>query len=140
MIMIIRIGICQMQRFSKKRQAILDFLSSTTSHPTAEWIYLRLKPEYPDLSLATVYRNLIQLKETGLICSVGTVDGHERFDANTTPHPHIVCLYCGKTDDVPNVSIPDSLIESVTNNTSYTVSGAELRFTGICADCMKRSE
>ena len=32
------------QRFSKKRQAILDVLASTTSHPSAEWVYMQLKP------------------------------------------------------------------------------------------------
>ena len=46
------------KRNSKKRDAILEKLKSTTSHPTAEWIYLELKKDYPKLSLATVYRNL----------------------------------------------------------------------------------
>lgn len=43
---------------SKKRDAILSCLCSTDTHPSAEWIYHRLKPQIPDLSLATVYRNL----------------------------------------------------------------------------------
>ena len=54
-------------RYSKKRTAVYDVLSSTKSHPTAEWIYNRLKPEIPDLSLATVYRNLAQLEADGKI-------------------------------------------------------------------------
>ena len=51
---------------SKKRQAILESLRSVTDHPTAEMIYNRLKPEYPDLSLGTVYRNLAMFLEEGL--------------------------------------------------------------------------
>ena len=47
-----------MKRHSKKRDAILTCLRQTKSHPTAEWIYQKLKPEYPNLSLGTVYRNL----------------------------------------------------------------------------------
>ena len=79
------------QRFSKKRQAIYDCLRSTTSHPTADWIYHQLHPDFPDLSLGTVYRNLSQLKNAGLIQSVGVVAGQERFDANISPHTHLIC-------------------------------------------------
>ena len=43
---------------SKKRAAILACLQNTKTHPTAEWIYQQLKPQIPDLSLGTVYRNL----------------------------------------------------------------------------------
>ena len=47
-----------MRNFSRKRMAILNTLQETTLHPTADWVYARLKPRYPDLSLGTVYRNL----------------------------------------------------------------------------------
>ena len=57
-----------MQRFSKKRAAIYDCLCGTKTHPSADWIYQQLLPEFPDLSLATVYRNLAQLKEAGIWC------------------------------------------------------------------------
>lgn len=48
-----------MIRYSKKREAILTAIRSTTCHPSAEWIYHTLKPTHPDLSLGTVYRNLV---------------------------------------------------------------------------------
>ena len=50
------------RKHSRKRDAILECLRCTTSHPTAEWIYTQLKPTIPDLSLATVYRNLAMFK------------------------------------------------------------------------------
>ena len=46
-------------RYSKKREAILQAIKNTDCHPTAEWVYQTLKPEHPDLSLGTVYRNLV---------------------------------------------------------------------------------
>ena len=45
-------------RYSKKREAILNAIQSTKCHPSADWVYQTLKPEHPDLSLGTVYRNL----------------------------------------------------------------------------------
>ena len=50
---------------SRKREAMLAALRATTEHPTAEMLYNTLKPEYPELSLGTVYRNLSVLAEEG---------------------------------------------------------------------------
>ena len=80
---------------SRKREAILDCLRQTDVHPSAEWVYRRLKPRIPDLSLATVYRNLALFKQEGLICSLGVAQGLERFDGDTSPHVHFICTGCG---------------------------------------------
>ena len=76
---------------SRKRAAILEALAAVTEHPTAEMLYNRLKPRYPELSLGTVYRNLSVLAEEGLVVTVARVDGQERYDARTEPHAHFVC-------------------------------------------------
>lgn len=59
------------ENFSRKRQAILQAVCGTDCHPTAEWVYQAVKPQYTDLSLGTVYRNLAKFKEEGLIASLG---------------------------------------------------------------------
>ena len=60
------------RKYSKKREAILEALRNTTEHPSAEMLYARLKPEFPDLSLGTVYRNLAMFIRDGDAVSVGT--------------------------------------------------------------------
>ena len=57
-------------RYSPKRQAILECICSTDCHPSAEWVYAMLKPQIPDLSLATVYRNLARFREDGVVLAV----------------------------------------------------------------------
>ncbi len=52
---------------SRQREKILELLKSTGSHPTADWIYEKLKAEFPNLSMSTVYRNLNILIEQELI-------------------------------------------------------------------------
>ena len=126
-----------MQRFSKKRQSILECLQNTKSHPNAEWIYNQLKTQYPDLSLATVYRNLNQLKEDGLICSLGEVNGQERFDATVKPHTHAVCIKCGKVIDVECIPAPREFDKQVEKATGFSVYTSFLQFSGICGDCKK---
>ena len=50
-------------KYSKQRASIKDYLMHTTSHPTADTVYLHIKEEFPNISLGTVYRNLNLLSE-----------------------------------------------------------------------------
>ncbi|MDR2068509.1 MAG: transcriptional repressor [Spirochaetaceae bacterium] len=93
------------RKHSKKRDAILEVIRSTTSHPGAQWVYDQLKPVIPDLSLGTVYRNINFFRQEGLVASLGVVNGEERFDGDVKPHPHLVCRRCGRAADLP---CPDS--------------------------------
>ena len=97
------------KRYSPKRDAILRCLRSTTCHPSAEWVYSRLKPEIPGLSLATVYRNLARFRAEGEVQVIGCVDGEDRYDGNTAPHGHFICRGCGAVIDLPliPVELPD---------------------------------
>ncbi len=119
----------------RKRDAILTCLRQTRSHPSADWIYHQLKPQIPDLSLGTVYRNLTLFKEQGLIRSLGTVNGIERFDGCLEPHVHFVCNGCGGVQDLENVELPTPKAEAI-----GTVEGCQLTFTGRCLNCMDKEE
>ncbi|MFP3091256.1 transcriptional repressor [Treponema sp. TIM-1] len=89
------------RKHSKKRDAILEAIRSTTTHPGAQWVYEQLKPVIPDLSLGTVYRNITFFQQEGLVVSLGVVNGEERFDGEVKPHPHLVCRRCGRVADLP---------------------------------------
>ena len=92
-------------RHSPKREAILQCLRSTTCHPSAEWVYSQLKPRIPDLSLATVYRNLARFRAEGAVQVIGCVDGEDRYDGDTAPHGHFVCRTCGAVIDLPPIPV-----------------------------------
>lgn len=124
----------------RKREAILTCLRQTTAHPSADWVYAQLKPEFPDLSLGTVYRNLALFKEQGLIQSVGTVSGVERFDGDIRPHAHHICTACGRVGDLQDASILEELRHMADHITEGSVSGCQLTFTGLCRDCMEKEQ
>lgn len=121
----------------RKRDAILSCLRQTTEHPSADWVYTKLKPEIPDLSLGTVYRNLALFKEQGLITSLGTVNGVERFDGNTAPHVHYICSGCGRVLDLAEIHVPEELNASAATASGGRVDSCQLTFTGTCAHCQK---
>ena len=122
----------------RKRNAILSFLRQTDTHPSAEMVFNHLKPEYPDLSLGTVYRNLSMFKNQGEIMSIGTVNGVERFDGNTMPHVHFVCTGCEAVADLPQISVPDALNQEAVNLTGGCVDMCQLTFVGQCSQCIKK--
>ena len=129
-----------MERTSKhfrKRDAILQCVRSTTAHPSADWVFEHVKEQVPDISLATVYRNLALFKEQGLIRSLGTVNGVERFDGNVGPHVHFICTQCGDVQDLPEISVPEELNSAVAQSSGGRVDNCQLSFTGLCGECRK---
>lgn len=127
------------RKHSRKREAVLEKIRGTTSHPSAIWVYEELRKEIPDLSLGTVYRNISVFKEEGLVVSVGVVNGQERFDGNVTEHTHFVCLTCGDVLDV-DADLDEALTEKVKAENSVEISARQLTFYGRCANCRSRSE
>ena len=123
----------------RKRDAILTCLRRTTVHPSAEWIYEELKSEHSDISLATVYRNLALFKSQGLIASLGTVNGTERFDGDTTPHVHYICTSCGCVRDLEGISVPQELSASAARASGGQVNCCQLTFTGTCSNCQSKN-
>ncbi len=124
-------------RYSKKREAILAAIRGTDCHPSAEWVYRRLKPDHPDLSLGTVYRNLVFFRERGDIQSVGVIQGQERFDGITAPHSHFVCNRCGAVLDLPGVAPEQDVPPAVSAQYGFTVERRELTFYGTCKTCQQ---
>ena len=85
-------------RYSKQRELILDIVRSNAVHPTAEWVYEHARKVMP-IGIATVYRNLNQLADWGLIIRMPF---HvERYDADLSPHAHFCCEGCGRVFDLP---------------------------------------
>ena len=128
----------QATKHFRKRDAILAYLRSTDAHPSADMVYARLKPEIPDLSLGTVYRNLSMFRQQGVIASVGTVSGVERFDGNTEPHVHFICQDCSAVIDMPHMQVPQMMTESAESQIGGRVATCQLTFTGQCSQCLKK--
>ena len=119
----------------RKRDAILAYLRQTDEHPSAEAVYAGLKTVMPDVSLGTVYRNLALFKEQGLIQSLGSVRGVERFDGNIEPHVHFICNDCGKVTDLHQMQVPGELTETATKLAGARVTQCQLTFRGQCGAC-----
>lgn len=121
-------------RITPQRHAILEFLLSSMTHPTADEIYKALEGKFPNMSVATVYNNLRVFKEVGLVRELTYGDSSSRFDCNVTDHYHAICEHCGKIVDFhyPGLDEVETIVEHVTG---FEVSHHRLEVYGTCTDC-----
>lgn len=125
-------------KYSKQRDLVLKTLQENVIHPTAENVYSLVKAELPSISLATVYRNLNQLAENGVINKVTSLDGAVHFDHDTHNHYHFICIKCNKVYDVP-YDIAPNLDTEVMKKTGLQVTEQDISFKGICLDCQLKN-
>lgn len=121
-------------KVTPQRIAVYETLRNTKEHPSADILYSKLQPLYPTMSLATVYKSLEVFKELNLIQELNVGEDKFRYDANVKQHPHIVCLKCGKVEDVYDEMIFD-LQTQVKNKTGYDLVSQQLYFFGYCPGC-----
>lgn len=120
-------------RCTTQKLAIAAVLSETRDHPSASVIYERVRENLPNISLATVYRNLEAMVAAGFIRAVSGAP-ECRFDANTMPHHHFLCQRCHSPRDVPATGAGVSLRYPGSID-DCTVTGVQLLFSGYCPAC-----
>lgn len=124
-------------RPSVQRIAVMEYLSTHRTHPTADEIYGALAPRIPTLSKTTVYNTLELLVRQGAATQI-EVDPHGmRFDGDLRPHGHFFCTECGALHDIffeperPEIPMPDATFLAA----GHTVRTTQLYYKGICARC-----
>ena len=122
-----------------QRIAISRYILRNHEHPTAQKAYLEVKKIHPTVSLATIYSTLKILKETGLILQLDLPAGQTRFDPNTEPHGHLLCLQCGNISDWMDPIIP-KLIARISADANFTVIGSSLDLNGVCESCDRKCQ
>ena len=123
-------------KVTPQRTAIYKELAKTDQHPSTEMIYNNIKDYFPNISLTTVYRTLETFEKHGLISVVNQLYNAARYDANLTPHHHIVCVECKKIEDVFDNSVNYTNVDNKIQD--YEVVGYSVLFNGICSECSKK--
>lgn len=120
---------------TRQRQAILEELQKVTTHPAADEVYEMVRKRLPKISLGTVYRNLEQMADEGLILKL---DGgtQKRYDGNPNAHYHFRCLKCDAMIDLPfePMEAIQKMIESLSD---FEITDYRLDFVGLCPRCRK---
>ncbi|MBE7712193.1 MAG: transcriptional repressor [Cyanobacteria bacterium SIG26] len=125
--------------YSKQREKILDMLTNNAVHPTAEVLLELLKEDNSNVGFTTLYRNLNQLAQAGIIKKIDGLESSAHFDHNTHEHYHLICEECKKVFDIPAGVAPD-LVKNTQLATGFEITNHDIVFHGICSECKKRKD
>lgn len=125
------------KRVTPQRLAIFKKLISTDAHPTAQEIYHHVKQEHPMITLATVYHTLDMLIQIGMAKELGFFGLSTRFEANMKPHINLICLKCGKIEDLNDPNSLGVLKAVINNNLEFKISDQRVEFSGYCKQCQQ---
>lgn len=125
--------------YSKQREKILEVLSNNAVHPTAEKLLEILKDEGAEIGMTTLYRNLNQLAQAGMIKKIDGLEPSAHFDHNTFAHYHFICLECNRVFDIPSDVAPN-LVKNTQSATGFDIMNHDIVFHGVCSECKKRKE
>ena len=118
-----------------QRLAVVKVLAGSDEHPSVERIFEQVRGNFPTMSLATVYRNVMLVKSMGEVQELGFPDGSNRYDGNRPdPHPHAICTKCRKILDLDLKQAAD-LSKSVAKKTGFQIQSQRMDFFGLCPDC-----
>ncbi len=119
---------------TQQRTAVYAYLHRAATHPTAEEVFLAVKPQLPKLSLATVYKNLEALVACGAASKLTYGDAAARYDIRTDHHYHARCLQCGQITDVEPAA-QAALADDIKAPRGFRVEDYRVEVLGYCRQC-----
>ncbi|HIX63677.1 MAG TPA: transcriptional repressor [Candidatus Mediterraneibacter colneyensis] len=131
-------------KVTHQRLLVLSVLEQNSGrHMTAEDIYELVSEDYPEIGLATVYRTLQLLWDMQLVDRLNLDDGCVRYEIGHLlrgdarhNHHHLICRSCHKV--IPfDGDLLDDLERHIEESVGFHVLDHELKFYGLCRECMK---
>ena len=124
------------KRNTIQRSLVFEAVNKLQCHATADEIYEAIVTEHPNVSRATVYRNLKLRSEIGYIRKIEIPGGADRFDHRCHDHCHVKCEKCGRVFDV-DMEYITGLEKSIKDDRGFTFTGYDILFRGVCPDCQE---
>ncbi len=127
-------------RITPQRLAVLKVLAAGDGHPSVERVYDIVRREFPTTSIATIYKTIHLLKQINEVLEIAFPDGSNRYDGHKPyPHPHAICVRCGKIVD-PDLSALKDVTAEVADETGFDILTHRLDFFGICRTCKRKEK
>jgi Fur family ferric uptake transcriptional regulator len=135
-------------RLTISRGAVLDVLSKTSEHLSAEDVYLTIHKVYPQVGLTTVYRTLELLVQMGLVFKFDFGDGRARYELSEGPkgtrhHHHLVCSDCGRVIDYTDfiddeIELLNQTEKGLSDKFNFKITNHLIQFYGLCDKCQAK--
>ncbi|WP_397395567.1 Fur family transcriptional regulator [Phenylobacterium sp.] len=118
-------------RMTEQRRVIARVLSDAQDHPDVEELHRRAHAVDPRISIATVYRTVRLLEDSGIISRHDFRDGRSRYEeAPETHHDHLIDMTTGKVIEFVDAEI-EALQEAIARRLGYRLVDHRLELYGL---------
>ncbi len=124
-------------KYTKQREVLLRTLYNNNKHFTPEALHNEIKVKFPELNvgIATVYRTLNLLEDSGMATSISFGAQGKKFElANKPHHDHLICKSCNKIIEFQDATIERKQL-AVAKEHGFTLTGHMMQLYGICTEC-----
>ncbi|MGD0612108.1 MAG: transcriptional repressor [Anaerolineales bacterium] len=123
-------------RLTPQRVELVRLIAASAGHPSAAQLYTEMRPRFPTMSQATVYKTLALLKEINQVLEIDLRDD-SHYDGNRPqPHPHLICMQCNKIVD-GDLDLDLSAIKRLEKTSGFQIVRPQIAFYGLCPDCRR---
>ena len=123
-------------KVTPQRTAIIEEIEAA-GHIDVEKLYEILRMSFPSISLATVYKNVSQMYELGLLDVIKVPDHKLQYEISKEPHIHLACNTCGAVIDMDKCI--NELMLSAESESGYELNHSTVVLNGVCPECQTKS-
>ncbi len=126
-------------RPTRQRAAIVRAMEKTGRPVTAQALHAKLRgPGGGGPGLATIYRTLQALEESGLARTFPAGEGELSYKlCEPGHHHHLICERCGLVVEIPSCEV-ERWAASAAKRRGFTVSSHQAEIFGLCEPCAGR--
>lgn len=123
------------RRPTRQQSAVIDALGATQDFTSAQDLHAQLRESGAKVGLATVYRTLSTLADSGDVDVLRTDEGESVYrKCSTGHHHHLVCRACGRTVEVEGPTV-ETWTDAVAAEHGFTDVAHTLEIVGTCRSC-----
>jgi Fe2+ or Zn2+ uptake regulation protein len=126
-------------RYTDQRRQLVELLAEEGPLSIPQILVARR-----DLKQSSVYRNLADLEQAGIVHRVATDEEHGRYELTEDligHHHHLICVSCGRVEDVTIGTGLESTIDRSLDRLAARAGFARVRhrldLIGTCRDCAR---
>jgi Fur family peroxide stress response transcriptional regulator len=119
-------------KITPQRSVILQQINKS-GHIDIDTLYAYVKNQFPNISLATLYKNINAMLEKTILKEVKITGIKTKYEITKDEHIHTICNNCGKVEDL--FIDTKNINQAIQNQSDFIIDKCDMNFFGICKDC-----
>ena len=126
-------------RVTSSRRILLQVLFEAAGHMSAEALAAAVQERAPDVHISTIYRNLEDLEDLGVISHSHLGHGPSSYLLASHAHAHFICAECGAMIEAPD-ELFRGLARTAKTKLGFSIDPHHFAILGRCRDCTAKDQ